>query len=115
MDILALILFFAPVGLFVIHAWRVRGRLAARDRWALITSFTVTLTMFVIAPLLINWVIVPTIIWLIAITLFAGGVFGATLHWPELAWFAGTHPIRRAIGVGATLVGCALIIGVTMI
>ena len=114
MDSIALALFFGLVARFVIRAWKGHGRLSGRDRWALITSFAVALTTFVIAPLLINWVIVPTVIWLIAVALLAGGVVGAVLRWPELAWFSDTHPIRRAIGVGATLVSCALIIGVAV-
>jgi hypothetical protein len=114
MDTLALVLFFTLVARFVIRAWKAHGRLSARDRWALISSFAVASTMFVIAPLLINWLLVPTALWLIAVALLAGGVVGALLRWPELAWFSGTHPIRRAIGVGATLVSCMLIIGVAV-
>ena len=72
-------------------------------------------TTFVIAPLLINWVIVPTLIWFTAVALLAGGIVGAVLRWPELAWFSGRHPIRRAIRVSATLVSCALIITVALI
>jgi hypothetical protein len=108
MDILAVALFFALVARFVIRGWKAQGWLSARDRWALITSFAVAVTTFVIAPLLINWVVVPTAIWLIAVTSLAGGVAGAVLRWPELAWFAGSHPLRRAIRVSATLVSCAL-------
>jgi hypothetical protein len=114
MDTLALVLFFALVTLFAIRAWKAHGRLSARDRWALVTSFAVASTMFVLAPLLINWVIVPTVLWFIAVALLAGGVVGAVLRWPELAWFTGTHPLRRAIGVGATLVSCVLIVGVAV-
>ena len=114
MDILALALFFGLVATFVVRAWKAHGRLSARDRWALVTSFAVAITSFAVAPLLINWVIVPTAIWLIAVALLAGGVVGAVLRWPELAWSTGTHPIRGAIGVGATLVGCALIVGVAV-
>jgi hypothetical protein len=114
MDLLALMLFFAFVTLFVIRAWKAHGRLAARDRWGLITSFVVAVTTFVLAPLLINWVIVPTAIWLIAVALLTGGVVGAVLRWPEMAWFTGTHPLRRAIGIGATLVICTLSIGVAV-
>jgi hypothetical protein len=47
--------------------------------------------------------------------LLAGGVAGAALRWPELAWSSGTRPTWRAIGVGATLVGCALIVGVAIL
>lgn len=58
---------------------------------------------------------VPTLLWFTAVALLAGGVVGAALRWPELAWFSGTRPIRRAIGVGAALVSCALIITVAVI
>ncbi len=114
MDILAVALFFGLVALFVTRAWKAHGRLSARDRWALITSFAVAITMFVLAPLLINWVMVPTAIWLVAVALLTGGVVGAALRWPELAWYSGTHPVRRALGVGATLLSCALIVGVAV-
>jgi hypothetical protein len=115
MDTVALALFFGFVALFVIRSWKAHGRLSGRDRWSLITSFAVAVTMFVIAPLLINWVMVPTLIWLIAVALLAGGVVGAVLRWPELAWSSGRRPTWRAIHVGATLVGCVLIIGVAVI
>jgi hypothetical protein len=47
--------------------------------------------------------------------LLAGGLAGTALRWPELVWFPGTRPTWRAIRVGATLVGCALIITVALI
>ena len=115
MDIVAVTLFFALVARFVIRAWKAHGWLSGRDRWALITSFAVTSTTFVIAPLLINWVVMPTLLWLIAVGLLAGGVAGAALRWPELAWFSGTRPTWRAISVSTTLVTCALIAGVAVL
>ena len=115
MDIVAVALFFALVTAFVIRAWKAHGRLSGRDRWALITSFAVASTTFVVAPLLISWVVAPTAIWLIAVGLLSGGLVGAVLRWPELTWSSGTRPIRRAIGVGARLVSCALIITVAVI
>ena len=115
MDGIAVALFFGLVARFMVHGWKAHGRLGARDRWAVITSFAVALTTFVIAPLVINWVMMPRAIWLIAVALLAGGVVGAVLRWPELVWFAGRHPIPRAIGIGAALVSCALIIGVAVI
>ena len=114
MDILAVALFVGLVARFVIRAWKEHGRLSGRDRWALITSFAVAVTMFIVAPFVINWVLVPTAIWLVAVALLAGGVVGAVLRWPELTWLSGTHPIRRAIGVGATLLSCMLIVGVAV-
>jgi hypothetical protein len=115
MDVLALVLFFGLVALFVTRAWKPHGRLSARDRWALLSSFAAAVTAFAAAPLLINWVVVPTALWLVAVALLAGGVVGAVLRWPELAWFAGTRPVRRAVGAGATLVGCALVVGVAVV
>ena len=115
MDILALALFYALIAKFVIRAWKAHGRLSGRDRWSLISSFAVAATTFVIASLLINWVMIPIVIWFIAVALLTSGVVGAVLRWPELAWFSGTHPSRGAIRVGTTLVSCALIIGVALI
>ena len=115
MDILALALFFALGARFVIRAWKAQGFLSGRDRWSLITSFAVASTTFIVAPLLINWVMVPTAIWPVAVTLLSVGVAGAVLRWPELAWFSGARPTWRAIRIGATLVSCALVIGVAVI
>lgn len=115
MDTITVILFITLVVRFVIGAWRAGGRLSAPDRWSLITSCAVAITTFVVAPLLINWVIVPAAIWFVAVALFATGVVGAVLRWPELVWTIGTHPFRQAIVAGVTLVSCTLIIGATMI
>jgi len=108
-------IFLGLVVAFVIRAWKGRGKLAARDRWALITGFVAAVTGFAIASLLINWVVVSVAIWLVAVGLLAGGVVGAVLRWPELSWFDGTKPIGRAIAVIASLCICALIIGVAVI
>ena len=110
-----LALFLALVGAFVVRAWKARGKLAARDRWALITGFVAAVTGFAIASLLINWVVVPVAIWLVAVGLLAGGVVGAVLRWPGLAWFAGTKPVGRAVAIIASLLICALIIGAAFI
>jgi hypothetical protein len=114
MDAVALSLFFGAVALFATRAWRPRGRISARDRWSLVTGLAVEVTAFVAAPALINWVVVPAALWLVAVALLAGGVVGAALRWPDLAWSVGTRPVRRAVGVGATLVGCALIVGLVL-
>ena len=114
MDSIAVALFIGLVARFVIRAWKGHGRLSGRDRWALITSFAVALTTFVVAPLVINWVLMPTVIWLIVVALLAGGVVGAALRWPELAWFTGSRPIRRAVSIGATLMSCMLITGMAI-
>ena len=108
-------IFLGLVGVFVIRAWKVRGRLAAHDRWALITGFVAAVTGFAIASLLINWVVVPVAVWLVAVGLLAGGVVGAVVRWPGLVWFAGTKPVGRAISVIVSLFMCTLIIGAAFI
>jgi hypothetical protein len=115
MDIVTIAVFLALVVVFVIQSWKARGKLSARDRWALITSFVAAVTGFAIASLLINWVVVPPAIWLVAVGLLAGGVIGAVLRWPGLTWFAGTRPIGRTIAVSTSLFICALIIGMAVI
>ena len=115
MDLFAVGLLFALVALFVDRAWKARGRLSAPDRWALMTSLASAITLFVLARLLVNWVRMPTALWLSAVALLTVGVVGAVLRWQALAWFAGRHPIWRAIGAGATLVTCALSIGLAVL
>jgi hypothetical protein len=113
-DALALVLFFGLVALFALRAWKAEGRLAGRDRWALVTGFAVAVAAFAAASLLVNWVVVPTALWPAAVALLAGGVVGAALRWPELAWSAGMHRVRRPVGVGATLLSCAVVVGVAV-
>jgi hypothetical protein len=114
MDTLALGLLFASVVLFVVRAWKARGRLSGRDRWGLITSFVAAVTTFAIARLLVNWVSTPPALWLIAVAALTAGIVGAVLRWPALTWYDGRHPIRRAMGIGATLVTCTLMIGLAV-
>jgi hypothetical protein len=106
---------FAPVAVFLIRAWQGQGMLGARDRWALVTGFGAAFAAFAVASLLIDWTVVPVIIWLVAVGMLAGGVAGATLRWPQLPWFGGTKPIRRTISVSAMLVGCGLLIAAAVI
>lgn len=110
--IVAAILFLALVAAFALRSWKARGRLVARDRWALLTDLARALAAFALASMLIDWTVAPAALWLIAVALLAGGVLGAALRWPGLDWYAGTHPRWRAGGAIATLCLCALIIGV---
>ena len=114
MDTLALVLLFALVALFVVRAWKARGRLSGRDRWGLITSFVAAVTTFTIARLLVNWVSAPPALWFVAVAALTAGVVGAALRWPTLPWFDSRHPIWRAMGTGATLITCAVIIGLAV-
>ena len=123
MMILAITVFLTIVGAFVLRACarvtsgraKVQSRLIARDRWALITGFVTAVTAFAIVSLPLEEVVVPRAIWFVGVGLLAGGVLGAVLRWPDLTWYAGTTPRRRAIGVVSTLCICALIIGVAVI
>ena len=113
--IVAIIVFLTLIVVFVIRSWKAQGRLVARDRWALLTDFARVLAAFALASMLIDWTVAPAAIWLVGVALLAGGVAGATLRWPGLAWYAGTHPRWRAGGGVATLCLCALIIGAAVI
>ncbi len=112
-------IFLILVGAFVVRACAPRvhaqSRLVARDRWGLITGFVIAVTAFAIVSLPLAEVIIPGVIWFVGIGLLASGVFGAVLRWPDLAWYAGTRPLRRMIGGIATLCICLLIIGVAVI
>ena len=110
MDTVALALFFVPLASFVVRSWKPRGRLAAADRWALLSSFAVATAAFAPAALLIDWVRVPSALWLAAVALLAGGTAAAVLRWPELPWLASANPLGRVVSTGATLATCALLI-----
>ena len=99
---------------FAIRAWRTQGRLIARDRWTLLTDLAAALAAFALASMRIDWTVAPAALWLVAVALLAGGVLGAALRWPGLAWYAGARPRWRAGGVVATLCACALIIGAAL-
>ena len=61
--------------------------------------------------MLIDWTVAAAALWLVAVALLAGGVVGAALRWPGLAWYAGARPHCRAGGVNATLCICILVTG----
>jgi len=103
------------IAAFIIDAWRARGAASERDRWGLVALFVAALAGFAMAWLRINWVTTPTAAWLVAVALLASGVFGATLHWSALPWFAGTLSRARTLGLVANIAICALIIAVAFI
>ncbi len=111
----AAIVFLALVAAFAIRSWKTQGRLVARDRWALLADFARALVAFALAAELIDWTVAPAALWLVAVALLAGGAAGAALRWPELAWYAGTRPRQRAVGVIAALCSCAVIIAVAIL
>ena len=115
MDILAVVLLFGFVAQFMIRSWKAQGRLSARYRWTSIGSLAIASTTLALAPLLINWVVVPTAVWLGAVALLSGGVVGMVLRWPDLAWFTSRHPVRHALGIGITLLCCLLLTGLVVI
>ncbi len=115
MTILVIIIFLALIAAFVVRVWSGQGRLAARDRWALLTGFVTAATAFAIVSLPLDVLVIPEIAWLIGVGLLAGGVAGAVLRWPDLSWYAGTNPLARAVGVIATLCFGALLIGVAVV
>jgi hypothetical protein len=103
------------IAAFIIDAWRAQRAATNRDRWGLVARFFAALAGFAMAWLYINWVTTPTSAWLVAVALLASGVFGATLRWPALPWFAGTMSRARMLGLVANLAICALIIAVAFV
>jgi hypothetical protein len=103
------------IAAFIIYAWRGQGAATNRDRWGLVARFVAALAGFAMAWLFINWVTTPTAAWLVAVALLASGVFGATLRWSALPWFAGTLSRARTLGLVANLAICALIIAVALV
>jgi len=119
MTLLTILIFLILVGAFLIRAgvpWATtQRRWVAHDRWGLITGFVTAVTAFAIVSLPLDEVVIPEAIWLVGVGLLAGGVFGAVLRWPDLSWYVGPKPFRRAIQVTATLGMGALLIGVAVI
>ena len=103
------------IAAFIINAWRRHGAATDRDRWGLVARFGAALAGFAMAWLLINWVTTPTAAWLVAVALLASGVFGATVRWSALPWFAGTRSRTRTLGLVANLALCTLIIAVPFV
>ena len=103
------------IAAFIIDAWRGQGAATDRDRWGLVARFVAALAGVAMAWLLINWVTTPPAAWLVAVALLASGVFGATLRWSALPWFAGTLSRARTLGIVANLAICALIIAVAFV
>lgn len=118
MTILIMVMFLTVVGTFATRACTTlttaRGWLAARDRWALITGFVTAVTAFAVVSMPLKEVVVPGTVWVAGVGLLFGGVLGAVLRWPDLTWYAGKHPLWRAIGVSTTLCSCGLLIGVAL-
>jgi len=114
--IVVVAIFFWLVISFTVTAWKAVGKFSSRDRWALITGFFTAVSAFAIASLLINWLVVPAALWLLAVGLLAGGVVGAVVRWPTLPWFAeGVNPRKRAFNVAADLIISVLLIGVAFV
>lgn len=114
--IVVVAIFFWLVISFTAKAWNAGGKFSSRDRWALITGFFTAVSAFAIASLLINWLVVPAMLWLLAVGLLAGGVVGAVMRWPTLPWFAeGANTRRRSFNVAADLLISLLLIGVAFV
>lgn len=101
---------------FPLRAWRRGSKIASLDRWTLITSFFTAVSAFAIASLLINWLVVPAAIWLLAVGLLAGGVVGTVVRWPTLPWFAeGANTRKHYFNIAADLLISLLLIVVAFV
>ncbi len=101
---------------FVMGAWRTHGRLAARDRWALLTRFAAAVAGLAMAWLHLDWVATPTPVWFILVVFVSASAVRAALRWQSLPWIEYASRMRgRTAGVLASLLMCAVIVGVSVV
>ena len=104
------------IAAFAIGAWRTHGRLAAKDRWALLTRFAAAVAGLAMAWLNMNWVTTPTPVWFILVAVVSASVVRAALRWLNLPWIEHASPTkRRTAGALASLLMCAAIVGVSVV
>jgi hypothetical protein len=114
--VVVVVIFFWLVASFTIRAWNTSGKFSSHDRWALITSFFTAVSAFALATLLINWLLIPGALWLVALTLLAVGVVGAVMRWPTLPWFAeGANTRMHYFNVAVDLLISLLLIVVAFV
>jgi hypothetical protein len=103
------------IAAFATGAWRTHGRLAAKDRWALLSRFAAAVAGLAMAWLNMNWVTTPMPVWFLLVALVSASSVKAALRWPNLPWsehVSATH--RRPAGALASLLMCAAIVGVSV-
>jgi hypothetical protein len=110
-----IVVFLSLISAFVLGSWGIPERVSAQDRCGLVSRSVTAITGFAIASLFINWVNVPVAVWLAGVALFAVGVVGAALRWPQVPWFESTRPALRAFFVVTYCFVSGLVVGVAYV
>ena len=100
------------IAAFATGAFRTHGRLAANNRWALLTLFAGAAAGLAMAWLTINWVTTPPAVWFLLVALMSASALRSAWRWPDLPWVEHDTPApRRPIGAFASLLMSAAIVG----
>jgi CubicO group peptidase (beta-lactamase class C family) len=87
------------------------------DRLSVVAGVASAAGSLAVARVLGAWLVLPGLLWTVAVGILAGTAAVAAMHWRELPTVAGARPRRRwtgtvvSAGVGAALVGAAVIVG----
>ncbi len=100
------------IAAFATGAFRTHGRVAANNRWALLTLFAGAAAGLAMAWLNLNWITTPLAVWFLLVALVSASALRAAWRWPDLAWVEHDTPApRRPIGAFASLLMSAAIVG----
>ena len=100
------------IAAFATGVFRTHGRLAANNRWALLTLFAGAAAGLAMAWLTINWVTTPPAVWFLLVTLMSASALRSALRWPDLPWVEHDTPApRRPFGAFASLLMSAAVVG----
>ena len=104
------------IAAFAIGAFRTNGRLAANDRWALLSRSAAAAAGLAMAWLNLNWVTTPLAFWFLLVALVAASALRAAWRWPDLPWVEHDTPTpRRTIGALATVLMSAAVVGASVV
>lgn len=102
------------IAAFAAGAWRTHGRLAADNRWALLSRFAGAAAGLAMAWLNLNWVTTPVAVWFLLVALVSVSALRTALRWPELPWVERAVPARRRpVGAVASLLLSVALVGVS--
>ena len=104
------------IAAFATGAFRAHGRLAASNRWALLSRFSGAAAGLAMAWLNLNWVTTPLTVWFLLVAVVSASALRAAWCWPDLPWVdrtVSTH--RRPTSSVISLFMSAAIVGVSVV
>lgn len=94
------------IGWLCLRAVTGRGRQSRLD-WLLAAGEAVLL--MIIARLLLNWSLIPTLWWMVPVVILAAAAVLVSRRWPGLPWTDTGH--RRSVSIGGAVVEAVVIVG----